>query len=339
MSEHSVDTADQTMVDPVKPLVSILVPAFNEEANVERAYHAIVRTFSQLPDYDYEIIVTDNHSTDRTFDLLSALAKQDPRLRIIRFSRNFGYQRSLLCAYKAASGDCSVQIDCDLQDPPELIPDMINLWQSGHQVVYGIRRSLQDGMFVAASRRTFYRFISWISNDELPVNAGEYRLVDRRILNELRKVDDTTPYLRGLISAMGFSQVGLEYDRADRIAGESKFPLKSMVSLAVDGVLNHSLLPLRLASISGLVIGLLCLLLTGIYIIGRVVLGQEWPAGFATTTILLLMSISINAIFMGIMGEYIGRLFLQAKTESSPIIETRINFDEPAKVVRFPEKQ
>ena len=243
-------------------------------------------------------------------------------------SRNYGYQRSLLRLYKAASGDCAVQLDCDLQDPPELIPEMLARWREGHQVVYGIRRSLQDGFFTAMARRVFYRFVRAISHDDLPLNAGEFRLVDKVILTELQQVNDTTPYLRGLISAMGFSQVGIEYDRADRIAGESKFPLKSMIMLAVDGVLNHSLLPLRLASIAGLVIGLLSFLLTFGYLLGSLVLGQEWPAGFATTTILLLMSISINAIFMGIIGEYLGRIFLQSKNSSQPIVQTSLNFTE-----------
>jgi len=311
-----------------KTLVSILVPAFNEELNVVRCYESIVRVFEKLPDYSYEIIVTDNHSTDRTFELLEDLARKDPALRVIRFSRNYGYQRSLLCAYKAATGACSIQLDCDLQDPPELIPEMLGLWRNGHQVVYGIRRSLKDGFFVATLRRMFYRFITWISDDDLPVNAGEFRLVDRRILVELHKVEDASPYLRGLISAMGFSQVGLEYDRGDRIAGESKFPLKSMISLAVDGVLNHSLMPLRIASIAGIVIGVLSMVLTFIYLVGRVLLGQAWPAGFATTTILLLMSISINAVFMGILGEYVGRLFLQAKPGTKPIVEQKLNFPE-----------
>lgn len=312
-----------------RTLVSVLVPAFNEEDNVERAYKAIVDTFEHLPDYDYEIIVTDNHSTDRTFAILKGLARQDPKLKVIRFSRNFGYQRSLLCAYKAATGDCSIQLDCDLQDPPALIPEMLKLWRMDHQVVYGIRRSLPDGFVVRQLRRGFYRLISKISDDDLPVNVGEYRLCDRRILDELRKVDDTTPYLRGLISSMGFSQIGIEYDRADRIAGESKFPFKSMVSLAVDGLLNHSLLPLRLASYAGIIVGLISMIVSFVYILGRVFFGQAWPAGFATTTILLLMSISINAIFMGILGEYIGRLFIQSRTDADPIIETRLNFHEP----------
>lgn len=313
------------MTSNITTLVSILVPAFNEEGNVVRCYEEIVRVFDKLPDYRYEIIVTDNHSTDATYNLLLDLAQRDPALKIIRFSRNFGYQRSLLHAYKVATGQCSVQIDCDLQDPPELIPEMLSLWRAGHQVVYGIRRSVKDGFVVAALRRIFYQVIATISEDDLPVNAGEFRLVDRRLLSELAKVDDASPYIRGLISTMGFSQVGLEYDRLDRIAGESKFPLKSMISLAVDGILNHSLLPLRIASIAGILVGAASLVLTFIYLGGRLLLGQHWPAGFATTTILLLMSISINAIFMGILGEYVGRLFIQFKSGSRPIIEAQVN--------------
>lgn len=317
------------MAENDKTLVSVLVPAFNEEENVQRAYDTIVRTFEGLPDYECEIIVTDNHSTDRTFEILQRIARQDPRVKVIRFSRNFGYQRSLLYGYKSASGACSIQIDCDLQDPPELIPKMLEMWRMGNQVVFGIRRTLPDGFVIATLRRAFYWLVASISEDELPLNAGEYRLCDRVILDELRKVNDTSPYLRGLISSMGFSQIGFEYDRADRIAGTSKFPLKSMIALAFDGLLNHSLLPLRLASYAGLGIGLLSLIVTFVYIVGRVLFGQEWPAGFATTTILLLMSISINAIFLGIIGEYLGRLFIQSRTSADPIIERKLNFEEP----------
>jgi polyisoprenyl-phosphate glycosyltransferase len=311
--------------------VSVLVPAYNEEANVERMYRSVVAVFRELADYDYEIIVTDNHSTDRTFELLRRLASEDPRLKVIRFSRNYGYERSLLCGYKAATGDCSVQLDCDLQDPPELIPRMLELWRQGHQVVYGVRRSLEDSFFTTAMRRGFYRFLARISDDDLPVNAGEFRLVDGRILAELRKVEDTSPYLRGLISSMGFSQVGFEYDRRDRVAGESKFPFRAMLGLAIDGVLNHSLLPLRMASLAGLTVGALTLLLTFVYLLGRLLFAQDWPAGFATTTILLLMSISMNAIFMGILGEYLGRVFLQSKHRAEPLVERRLNFPERSK--------
>ncbi|MCJ8159305.1 glycosyltransferase family 2 protein [Sphingomonas sp. LaA6.9] len=309
--------------------VSILVPVYNEDMNIERAYAEIVRVFAALPDYDYEIIVTDNHSTDRSFALLREIAERDPRVRVIRFARNYGYERSLLVAYKSATGACAVQIDCDLQDPPELIPKMLELWRQGHQVVYGVRETLEEGAVMRATRRLFYRLIASMSEDDLPVNAGEFRLVDARILSELRQVDDTSPYLRGLISSMGFSQIGFEYVRRIRTAGESKFPFRAMLSLAVDGVLNHSLVPLRLASAVGLLVGCLTFLLSLGYIMGRLVFGQDWPAGFATTTLLLLMSISMNAIFLGVLGEYLGRIFMQAKHRPTPIIEETLNMDQP----------
>lgn len=311
-----------------KTLVSILIPAFNEEDNVERAYTEITRVFEGLPDYDYEIVFTDNHSTDGTFAILSRVAAQDPKVKAIRFSRNVGYQRSLLVAYQTASGACSVQLDCDLQDPPDLIPQMLEKWREGHEVVYGIRKSLKDGPVVAALRRMFYWVIARLSEDDLPMNVGEFRLVDRRILDELRKVRDGSPYLRGLIAAMGFSQTGIEYDRQARMAGESKFPLRAMMSLAIDGIVNHSLVPLRIASLVSLTVGTLTFLLTFIYLIGRLFFGQDWPAGFATTTVLLLMSIMLNAMFLGILGEYIGRIFIQTKQLNTPIIEARLNMSD-----------
>ena len=157
------------------------------------------------------------------------------------------------------------------------------------------------------------------------MNAGEFRLVDRRILNELRRVDDASPYLRGLIASFGFSQVGFEYDRMARIAGKSKFPLRAMISLASDGILNHSLLPLRISTLTSLMIGVITLFVAFFYLAGKLLFGQDWPVGFATTTILLLISITLNAIFLGIVGEYIGRIFLQSKRRYAPIVEQAIN--------------
>lgn len=312
-----------TATTPV--LVSILVPVFNEEANVERTYRAIQDVFATLPDHEYELIFTDNHSRDATFPLLEAIAGRDPRVRVIRFARNYGYQRSLLVAYQNARGACAVQLDCDLQDPPELIPQMLALWQDGHQVIYGVRRLLTDPPLVILLRRAFYRIVNALSEDDLPRDAGEFRLVDRCILVQLREVNDVTPYLRGMISAMGFSQIGLPYDRAARIAGESKFPFGKMVELAVDGVLNHSLVPLRIASAVGLIVGLCTLVLIFGYLVARIFFGQTWPGGFATTTLLLLLGITLNAFFLGVIGEYLGRIFLQLKRMPAPIVERRIN--------------
>ncbi len=317
---------------PILPrkLVSVLIPAFNEEDNVRRAYDAVTQVFATLPAYNYEIVVTDNHSTDRTFALLKEIAAADPRLHVIRFSRNYGYQRSLLVAYKAARGECAVQIDCDLQDPPGHIPEMLKRWEHGHHVVYGVRRSLKDPPLVAFMRRAFYKSLRAMSEDNLPIDAGEFRLVDRKILDELRKVDDTSPYMRGLISSMGFSQIGIEYDRQARVAGKSKFPLRAMISLAVDGILNHSLIPLRIASLVSLVIATITFIIIFVYLIGKLVFGQDWPAGFATTTVLLLMSIMLNAMFLGIIGEYLGRIYMQSKRRPIPIVEAELNNDSEA---------
>ncbi|GAB2187726.1 glycosyltransferase family 2 protein [Roseibium sp. LAB1] len=306
-------------------LVSVLIPTLNEEDNVRNTYKRVMDVFDQLPDYEPELIFTDNHSSDRTFDILTEIAAKDPRVRVIRFSRNVGYQASVLTAYRAAEGACAIQLDCDLQDPPELIPQMLDTWRKGYHVVYGIRRSLPDGAIVAWLRRTFYALIDAISEDDLPRNAGEFRLTDRRILDELRRVDDRSPYVRGLISGMGFNQTGFEYDRNARVSGESKFPLGAMVSLAVDGLINHSLVPLRLASLISLVGGLCAFLLLSGYIIGKLVFGQDWPAGFATTTTLILLSTTVNAMFLGILGEYVGRIFLQSKNLNRPLVEIELN--------------
>jgi len=319
-----------------RPLVSVLVPAYNEEGSVERAHAEISRVFAGLPDYDHEILFMDNHSTDRTFSLLQGIAARDSHVRVVRFARNNGYDRSLLFAYQQARGDCSIQVDCDLQDPPDLIPEMLARWEQGHQVVYGVRRSLADGPVSTALRRWYYSMVNVLSEDELPLNAGEFRLVDGCILRELRKVRDTNPYVRGLISAMGFSQIGIEYDRGDRLAGESKFPLSKMIALGLDGVLNHSLIPLRVASVVGLVVGLVTMLLIIGYMIGRLVFGQDWPAGFATTTLLLLLGITLNALFLGVIGEYLGRIFMQLKGRAFPIVEVEINRPMTDKVERTP---
>lgn len=316
-------------------LISILIPAFNEEENIRNCHARVAAVLDSLEDVHAEIIFTDNHSTDRTFAILREIAAEDPRVRVFRFSRNVGYQNSVMFAYKAARGDCSIQLDSDLQDPPEFIPLMLKLWREGNQVVYGVRRSLPDGPVVAALRRGFYWFIDRISADDLPHNAGEFRLTDRVILDQIRRSEDRSPYMRGMISAMGFRQTGFEYDRAARVAGYSKFPFRAMLGLAVDGLVNHSLLPLRLASTVSLVAGLLTFLVLLGYLVGKLLFGQEWPPGFATLAVLLLMSMTLNAMFLGILGEYIGRIFLQTKNINAPIVEAALNAQPPVAPLRM----
>jgi dolichol-phosphate mannosyltransferase len=305
-----------------KKLVSIIVPVLNEEGNVERLYEAVTQVMVDLEvRYDYELIFTDNHSSDSTFAKIEQLAARDPRVSGFRFSKNFGFQRSILTGYMKTSGDAVIQIDADLQDPPELIPEFIEKWEEGYDVVYGVRRSRQEGWLIALARRTFYKLIDLLSEDDLPRDAGDFRLVSRRIVELLGQVDDYHPYLRGLIASLGFEQLGIPYDRARRTSGESKFSIPRLIGLAVDGILVHSVIPLRIATFVGLAMSLVMMLGILGYGLSRLVFGVDWPAGFATTTVLLLLGITLNGLFLGIIGEYLGRLYQQAKKRPITIIE------------------
>lgn len=309
-----------------KKLLSIVVPVFNEEKNIEPLHHAVQSVMSSLSDrYNFELIFTDNHSTDRTYEKLEHLCRQDQRIRVLRFSRNMGYQRSIYTGYIHAKGDAAIQLDGDLQDPPELIPELVRLWEAGHQVVYGVRRSRKEAWGLNFLRRAFYRLINFLSEDSLPLDAGDFRLIDRCVIEELKKLEDRQPYLRGAFAAMGFSQIGLPYDRLERRWGESKFSWGDMFGLAVDGILNHSVVPLRLATYLGLVVALLMVLGQVGYLVARLFFGQDWPAGFATLVLLILLSISLNALFLGIIGEYLGRIYKQVKGRPTTIIEREIN--------------
>jgi polyisoprenyl-phosphate glycosyltransferase len=313
------------MMKSPKRLITICVPVFNEEPNIRPLYDALSPVIDQLsPHYDFELLFTDNHSNDGTFAALQALSTIDARIRVLRFSRNFGFQRSVLTAFLNASGDAAVQIDCDLQDPPSLIIDFVKRWEQGYHVVYGIRSSRKESALMNATRRIFYRVIDWLSEDELPVDAGDFRLVDRCVLDQLKKFEDDQPYVRGTIAALGFEQIGIAYDRAERERGESKFDLKHLLGLALDGILNHSVVPLRIATFMGLGISMLTLFAIIFYTVGKVFFARDWPPGFASLIVLVLGSLSLNALFLGIIGEYLGRIYKQVKRRPLTIVEREL---------------
>ncbi len=308
-----------------RQLISIVIPVYNEADNLPHLYERISGVADSLSEkYRFEFLFTDNHSTDGTFQIISRIASTDDRVRCLRFSRNFGFQRSILTGYRAARGDAAIQIDADLQDPPELIPKFLDLWEDGYTVVYGIRRSRKEGRILTAARSAFYKLIDFISADELPHDAGDFRLVDRRILDALNQIDDYHPYLRGLIASFGFEQTGVEYDRDERTSGASKFSFWKLVSLAMDGLLLHSVVPLRIATAFAFALSIIMLIGIGVYAFGRLVLGQQWPAGFASLAILTMTGIIVNAIFLGVIGEYLGRIYQQVKRRPLTLVEAEI---------------
>lgn len=313
--------------DPARKLISICVPVFNEQDNILPFYERMRPLMDSLADrYAFEILFTDNHSSDDTFVRLAELAARDRRVRVLRFSRNFGFQRSIFTNYVNCRGDAAIQIDVDLQDPPEILPEFLTLWEQGYKVVYGVRRSRpNENWLLHRVRKLFYRGIDLLSEDPLPHDAGDFRLIDRCIVEQLRRYSDQQPYLRGLIAAMGFKQVGVVYDRSARERGSSKFNLRKLASLALDGIFHHSVIPLRIATFTGLAMFLIAAVASLYYIFGKLIAPSDWPPGIASNTILLLFSIGMNGIFLGIIGEYVGRIYKNVKSMPLTIIETAVD--------------
>ena len=309
----------------MKKIISIVIPVYNEEKNILIAYNEIKSVLIECKNYDHEIIFTDNCSQDKTYSLLEQISAGDKCVKVIRFSKNIGYQKSILHGTINTSGDAVIHIDGDIQDPPILIKDFISHWEKGYQVVYGVRITRKENFFMNSLRSLFYKFINLISDEPIPIDAGDFRLLDKSIVNYLRKIDNNNPYLRGIIAHAGFKQIGLEYNREKRLFGKSKFNLTHLISLALDGILSHSILPLRIASIFGILMSCFTAIGSIGYIFFKIFFYPDWPRGFATTTILILFSLSMNALFLGIIGEYVGRIYRE-NLKRPVSYQNKINF-------------
>jgi glycosyltransferase involved in cell wall biosynthesis len=309
-----------------KPLISLVVPVYNEEDNIALLYDAVIAVIDPLAaEYDFEFVFTDNHSTDTTPMLLRDLARYDKRVRAYRFSRNFGYQRSILTAYLLSRGAAAIQLDCDLQDPPEMIPAFLAAWRQGSDVVYGIRKSRLESKRWTFARKVFYWLVDFLSEDPIPRDAGDFRLISRRVIEELRRIGDPKPYLRGTIATLGFTQTGIDYERRARAIGVTKFSFYDNIMLALDGIINQSVVPLRMAIYVGMGVAAITVLASVGYIIAYFTVGFRAPAGFTTITVLILGSLGINALLLGVIGEYLGRMYLQMKNKSLSIIERELH--------------
>lgn len=304
------------------PLISLIIPVYNEEDNILPMYDTLCPILEGLKDrFRFEFVFTDNHSTDKTPELLRLLSGSDQRIRAYRFSRNFGYQKSVLTGYLNCSGDAAIQLDVDLQDPPELIAVFLEKWQAGFDVVYGIRKNRFESWNWHYARRLFYWLVDFLSEDPIPQNAGDFRLITRRVIEQLRRIEDNKPYLRGTIATLGFNQIGLNYDRRPRTIGQTKFRIYDTVMLALDGIINQSIVPLRLATYLGMAVSCGTVLAIAGYLIAYYTTGFRAPAGFTTITTLVLGSLGINAMLLGVIGEYLGRMYLQMKRVPLTIIE------------------
>lgn len=307
-----------------KILVTISIPVFNEEDNIERLLNRLDTLALVEKAYDFEFLFTDNASSDRTFEKLVAAASADSRIRALRFSRNFGFQRSILMNYMNAKGAAAVQIDADLQDPPELISEFLRAWEAGYKVVYGVRRRRPEFFVKRWARMAYYRLVSWLSETELPVDAGDFRLIDRCIIEELSRIKEQTPYLRGLIANLGYSQKGIVYDRSGRISGVSKFHLLQLVELGIDGITSQSTRPLRMITLFGVATSILAMAAAAFYLYVFLTQRTNLPSGFTTLIIVGLVTLGLNSFFVGLIGEYVGRIFNNTRGLPIALIESRI---------------
>lgn len=307
------------------PLVTISVPVLNEADNLDALYARLRQLGETMADRCHlEFLFTDNHSTDATWEKLTSLARDDSRVRAIRFSKNVGFQRSILANYMHARGDAVMQIDADLQDPPELLERFFQLWREGYHVVYGVREKRPEGWLINSFRKFGYWAIDKLSEHKIPRDAGDFRLVDRKVITALQQYRSSNPYLRGLIAGMGFKQTGVPYGRAARVAGSSKFGMAQLVKLGFAGVFNHSVLPLRLATYGGLfLLGLTAI--GAIYYVFLRAFHPELPRGLASIHILVLFGIGFQSLLLGILGEYLLRIYLIVRAEPVAIAEETLN--------------
>jgi dolichol-phosphate mannosyltransferase len=308
-------------------LISVCIPVLNEKDNIHIVCKSIVDVFGEVSEfYTFEIILTDNNSTDGTWEEILRVQKLFPQIRAYRFRKNVGFQQSILFNLKHAKGSAAIQIDADLQDPPYLFLDFLSYWREGYKIVYGKRIERAESLLKQKFRKFGYKIIKVMSNNEIPESAGDFRLIDREIIEILKTVRAPDPYLRGFIASLGYEAKGVPYNRDSRKFGSSKFSLYKIVRLGLSGLFNHSAFP---AKFSGLVsiLALSGTLLLLIYVFLSKILGSPVPSGWAFLSILVLLGIGINSFLLWIISYYIFMLYKIALGEPKILLSSELGVD------------
>jgi dolichol-phosphate mannosyltransferase len=294
-----------------RPTLSVVVPVYNEQENAAEV-HARTRAALESAGIDFELLFVDDGSTDATAAVLDDLQRRDRRVRVVALSRNFGHQAAISAGLAHARGRAVVVIDGDLQDPPELIPAMVAAWRGGAEVVYAVRRSRRGSVALRVAYWLFYRLWRAVSDIDVPLDSGDFGLMDRRVVDVLTRLPERQRFVRGLRTFVGFRQVGIPYDRPGRAAGRAKYGLGSLARLAVDGLVSFSGYPLRIVTHVGLLVAALALVLTG-WVVRDAAIHHSAPRGWASTLVVLLFLGSVQMLSLGIVGEYVRRIFLEVK--------------------------
>jgi len=306
---------------------SVVAPCYNEEKSLPELYRRIKEVMDQTSE-PWELVLVNDGSADRTAELMSQLNAADSRVHYIDFARNFGHQIAVTAGMDYAQGEAVVLIDADLQDPPELILEMIKKWNEGYQVVYAVRKERKgESWFKLFTAKAFYRLIFRITDVKIPLDTGDFRLMDRKVVEAMKQMKEKHRFIRGMTSWVGFKQTGVEYVRQERFAGQTKYPLRKMLKFAMNAITGFSYLPLQLATYLGFIIAGLSAVGVVAVVIARLS-GSQAFFGQATTLIMVLFLGGVQLISLGIIGEYLGRIYDEVKGRPMYVVNEAVGFDE-----------
>jgi dolichol-phosphate mannosyltransferase len=306
---------------------SIIAPCWNEEGNLPELYRRIRTVMDQSGDH-WELVLVNDGSTDNTLALMKELYTSDQRVHYVDFARNFGHQIAVTAGMDYAQGDAVILIDADLQDPPELILEMIGKWKEGYKVVYAVRSGRQgESWFKLVTAKLFYRLIYRITDIEIPLDTGDFRLMDRQVVDQMKVMKEHHRFVRGMTSWVGFKQTGVYYVREERYSGETKYPMRRMIRLAVTAITGFSIFPLQLATFIGFIIAILSALFILVVIVARLS-GNQAFEGQATTLVMVLFLGGVQLISLGIIGEYLGRIYDEVRGRPLYVVNEAVGFGE-----------
>ncbi len=310
----------------VKKHISVMTPCYNEEGNIINLYNAVKAQFNKLPQYSYEHIFIDNCSTDRSRDILRELAQKDKNVKVILNARNFGPNRSGSYGMLQATGDAPICIVCDLQDPPELIPQFLEKWEAGYKVVLGQKLKSKESPLMFQVRKLYYKIINWLSETPQYEGVTGYGLFDKEFLNTMRWMDDPDPYIRGLVPDLGYKTYLLKYTQNKREHGKSSYNFSRYFDFAITGVTHVSKKPLRIATLAGLIMSALSFIIALLYLILKLIFWNSFAMGTAPILIGMFFLASVQLAFIGVIGEYIGAILTRVTKRPMVVEEERINF-------------
>ncbi len=310
-----------------RKLISIISPTYNEIDNVEELYKRVRNVMEQFPQYQFEYLIIDNASTDGTDLRLKEIAANDPRVKLIINTRNFGHIRSPYWGIIQTKGDATVYLASDLQDPPELIPKLISLWEEGNKIVLATKPVSATNALIHGLRRTYYKFLDAISDVELVKDTTGFGIYDKVVIDKIRQVGDPYPYLRGLICELGYPIKTIDFNQPARKRGLSKNNIYTLYDIAMLGIVSHSLVPIRLASLAGIVLGSISLVLGFGFLVAKLIWWDKFPFGIAPMYILVFFLFGLLFLFVGMLGEYIGSIHGYLQKRPVVVERERINFE------------